>query len=90
MCLTRFRFIHWGVICTVDTPTVCCPGASKEFGTSDSVFEDASALTLLAEFVCLLYVPYFLQTPLPAAAPRLDRDFYVDLEQYRVLYYIYK
>ena len=26
----------------------------------------------------------------PAAAPRLDRDFYVDLEQYRVLYYIYK
>ena len=44
----------------------------------------------LAEFVCLLYVPYFLQTPLPAATPGLDRDFYVDLEQYRVLYYIYK
>ena len=44
----------------------------------------------LAEFVCLLYVPYFLQTPLPVAPPRLDRDFYVDLEQYRVLYYIYK
>ena len=43
-----------------------------------------------AEFVCLLYVPYFLQTSLPVAAPRLDRDFYVDLEQYRVLYYIYK
>ena len=31
----------------------------------------------LAEFVCLLYMPYFLQTPLPVAAPRLDRDFYV-------------
>ena len=44
----------------------------------------------LAEVVCLLYMPYFLQTPLPAAAPRLDRDFYVDLVQYRVLYYIYK
>ena len=44
----------------------------------------------LAEFVCLHYMPYFLQTPLPVAAPRLHRDFYVDLEQYRVLYYIYK
>ncbi len=39
----------------------------------------------LAEFVCLLYVPYFLQAPLAAAAPRLDRDFYTDLEQYKVL-----
>ena len=35
----------------------------------------------LAEFACLLYVPYFLQTPLLAATLRLDRDFYVDLEQ---------
>ncbi len=41
----------------------------------------------LAEFVCLLYIPYFLQTPVAAAAPRLDRDFYVDLEKYKVLQY---
>jgi hypothetical protein len=40
----------------------------------------------LSEFVCLLYVPYFLQSTLPAAAPRLDRDFRVDLQSYRVWY----
>ena len=39
----------------------------------------------LCEFICLLYVPYFLQSPLAAAAPRLDRDFWLDLQSYRVL-----
>ena len=38
----------------------------------------------LAEFVCLLYVPYFLQTPLAAAAPHLDRDLWVNLQKYQV------
>ena len=29
---------------------------------------------ILAEFTALIYVPYFLRSPLPFAAPRLDRD----------------
>ena len=40
----------------------------------------------LAEFVCLLYVPYFLQTPLAAAAACLDRDLWVNLQKYQVLF----
>ena len=38
----------------------------------------------LSEFVVLLYVPYFLRSTLPSAAPRLDRDFWVDLNEYQV------
>lgn len=37
----------------------------------------------LAEFVALLYVPYWLQSSLAVAAPRLDCAFWVDLKCYR-------
>ena len=42
--------------------------------------------TALAEVLCLLYAPYFLQARLASAAPRLDRDLYVRLVQYRRLH----
>ena len=37
---------------------------------------------ILAEFTALIYVPYFLRSPLPLAAPRLDRDLWNDLHSY--------
>jgi len=39
----------------------------------------------LAEFVALLYAPYYLTSSLTTAAPRIDRDFISDLLKYQVL-----
>ena len=40
----------------------------------------------LAEIMMLLHAPYFLKARLATAAPRLDRDYYKDLLQYRDLH----
>lgn len=40
-------------------------------------------IQVLAEYIALLHVPYFLQTPLAASAPRLDRNFWNDLNEYQ-------
>ena len=40
----------------------------------------------LAEMIAFLYAPFFLQARIASAAPRLDRDFYVRLVQYRDLH----
>ena len=36
----------------------------------------------LAEFIALIYAPYFLQSPLAIAAPQLDHDLWNDLHSY--------
>ena len=54
---------------------------SNQFRLPQQLRRQVLALT---EFVCLLYVPYFLQSTLAAAAPRLDRDLWIDLQSYRV------
>ena len=43
----------------------------------------------LAEFIALIYVPYFLQSPLAIAALRLDQDLYSDLESYLQCFPVY-
>ena len=40
----------------------------------------------LAQFVVLIHGPYYLQTPLAIAAPRLDRKLWQDLVSYEALY----
>ena len=40
----------------------------------------------MAEFISLLWAPYFLQSRLASAAPRLDRDLWVDLQQYKACF----
>ena len=45
--------------------------------------EELKEVEVLAEYVALLRVPYFLQCPLAVSAPRLDRDFWVDLNDYQ-------
>ena len=45
-------------------------------------------IDVLAEFVAILYAPYFLQSSLTASAPRVDRDFIKDLIDYQVLSYL--
>ena len=40
----------------------------------------------LAEIMVLLHAPYFLKARLASAAPRLDRDYYRDLVEYRSLH----
>ena len=40
----------------------------------------------LAKMIAFLYAPFFLQARIASAAPRLDRDFYVRLVQYRDLH----
>ena len=47
-------------------------------------FDDVKSLV---EYIALLHVPYFLQSPLAVAAPRLDRDFWVNLCQYKNLFH---
>ena len=43
-------------------------------------------IEVLAEYIALLHVPYFLQCPLAIAAPRLDRDFWVDVCNYKTCF----
>ena len=45
--------------------------------------EDIFNVSLLAEYIALLHVPYFLKSPLSIAAPRQDRDFWIDIHEYR-------
>ena len=48
--------------------------------------EETSQVLVLAEYVALLHVPYFLKSPLAIAAPRQDRDFWVDIITYKKCY----
>ena len=45
--------------------------------------EELTEVECLAEYVALLHVPYFLQCPLAVIAPRLDRDFWEDVCNYK-------
>ena len=38
-------------------------------------WDELDDIEILTEYIALLHVPYFLQSPLAVAAPRLDRDF---------------
>ena len=44
----------------------------------------SNEIEMLAEFIALLYGPYFLTTQLGVAAPRVDRDFIQQLIEYQV------
>ena len=52
----------------------------EQFQTSD---ENLSHVKVLAEYVALLHAPYFLKSPLAVSAPRQDRDFWVDIQNYQ-------
>lgn len=45
--------------------------------------EQASQISILAEYIALIHVPYFLKTPLSVSAPRQDRELWVDLISYK-------
>ena len=45
--------------------------------------QEKKEIDILAEFIALIYAPYFLQSPLAIDAPRLDRDLFNDLESYQ-------
>ena len=45
--------------------------------------KEKNEVEILAEFIALLYAPYFLQSPMAIDAPRLDRDVFNDLESYQ-------
>ena len=45
--------------------------------------EQASEVGIMVEYIALIHVPYFLQCPIAASAPRQDRDFWVDLLVYK-------
>ena len=47
-------------------------------------------VNILTEYIALLHAPYFLQTPLASAAPRIDCDFWVNLNKYQSLFDISK
>ena len=45
--------------------------------------KEKNEVVILAEFIALIYAPYFLQSPMAIDAPRLDRDLFNDLESYQ-------
>ena len=45
--------------------------------------EQASQICILAEYIALIHVPYFLKTPISTSAPRQDRDMWIDLVAYK-------
>ena len=42
-------------------------------------------IKIVAEYIALLHVPYFLKSPLAISAPRQDRNFWVVLQAYKSL-----
>ena len=54
---------------------------SKIFGIA---LEDFEKITQVTEFLVLFYVKYWLQSPLPAAAARIDLDFMSNIQHYRL------
>ena len=50
-------------------------------------YDELDDIEILVEYIALIHVPYFLQCPLAVAAPRLDRDFWVDVCQYKKLFH---
>ena len=51
-----------------------------DFGLKE---KEKNEVDILAEFIALIYVPYFLQSLMAINAPRLDRDLFNDLESYQ-------
>ena len=49
----------------------------------EEAWEETEAM---AEFIALVWVPYFLQARLGTAAARLDRQFLVDIQKWRGCY----
>ena len=45
--------------------------------------EQIEDVKILAEYVALIHAPYFLQSPLAVSAPRQDRDFWIDIHNYK-------
>ena len=50
---------------------------------TDASPEDVFNVTVMAEYIALIHVPYFLKSPLSIAAPRQDRSFWIDIHEYR-------
>ena len=48
--------------------------------------EEETDIECLAEYIALLHVPYFMQCPLAVAAPRLDRNFWIDVHKYKMCF----
>ena len=46
--------------------------------------EEKHEVDLISEFTVLFYVKYWLQTPLPSAAARIDLDFMINILHYRL------
>lgn len=84
---------------TIVSPTIRKPGAchrarfmasslyllkiclyKKQFKTSK---ENLLHADILGEYIVLLHAPYFLQSPLAISAPRQDRDFWTDMQNYQ-------
>ena len=55
----------------------------EQLQADDITAKELQDVEILAEYVALLYAPYFLQAPLAIAAPRNDRDFWVELNKYK-------
>ena len=59
---------------------------NEQIDADDITLEELFDVKILAEYIALLHAPYFLQTPLATAAPRMDRDFWVDVNNYQALF----
>ena len=59
---------------------------NEQLEAGDITPEELSDVEILAEYIALLHAPYFLQTPLAVAAPRIDRDFWVNVNTYQALF----
>ena len=59
---------------------------NEQLDANDITPEELSDVEILAEYIALLHAPYFLQTPLAIAAPRIDRDFWVNVNNYQALF----
>ena len=63
---------------------------NEQLEAGDITPEELSDVEILAEYIALLHAPYFLQTPLAIAAPRIDRDFWVNVNNYQALFDVNK
>ena len=55
----------------------------KQFDVARKNIQDVN---ILAEYIALLHVPYFLKSALAICAPRHDREFWIDLMEYKSCY----
>ena len=58
----------------------------EQLDADDITYEELCDVEIFAEYVALLHAPYFLQTPLATAAPRIDREFWVNVNNYQALF----